>query len=278
MRSRVSAAVLMLTLVVVLSVGCGSDGDEAQREVPPRSPEAAAACASEIDTPSPPYRVAAGDGMVWAALDEGMGLARIDPATNQVVATVAAEPHSFTSDIAIGEGAIWVLQDGLLKRIEPTTNMVTGSTDLEGSLGTLAVGEGAVWLRSFLEVTRVDAATGAVVASIPVDGAGNVAVGSGALWVVDSDPVGDRLLRIDPATNVATEEVALSGIDGYNPPSTVGPWFAADDGAVWVAGGGVLIRVDPSEHRIADVIDLRESMVDANTVDVGTEGLSGWRT
>ena len=74
---------------------------------------------------------AGGDGH-----DNGGGSAqRIDPQTNQVVATIAVGPSP--RFLAVGAGAVWTLNqgDGTVSRIDPTTNRVSATIPVAGAAG-----------------------------------------------------------------------------------------------------------------------------------------------
>jgi len=96
----------------------------------------------------PGAAIAVGFGSVWAA---GTGTARIDPASNSIVATwpdLDFAPGN--AQIAVGEGLVCILgfQGGQLFRIDPGTNQQVGSnlSVFGGEFGSMmTVGSGAVW-------------------------------------------------------------------------------------------------------------------------------------
>ena len=74
---------------------------------------------------------------------------RIDPTTNEVVATIPAGPTP--RFLAAGEGGVWTLNwgDGSVTRIDPDTNELVSNIPLgmEGGGGDIATGGGRVWVR-----------------------------------------------------------------------------------------------------------------------------------
>ena len=94
--------------------------------------------------------VAAGEGAVWVASADGR-LLEVDPATNEVVATVPLGDYS--SDLAVTGGSVWVSGQNRsgtwLKRVNPRTAEVDWSRGLgavdNGGYGRLSAGEGSVW-------------------------------------------------------------------------------------------------------------------------------------
>jgi virginiamycin B lyase len=136
--------------------------------------------------------VVVGEGAVWVA-GEGFGLGgrwsgavwRIDPDTDEVLAT-EGEFGSGVSAIATGAGAVWVVFDGTLFRIDAAANRVV-STIPVGLVEGLAVGRGYVWAANHEGgfVLRIDPATNQVTARINVRNACScsVAVGEGGVWV-----------------------------------------------------------------------------------------------
>lgn len=74
-------------------------------------------------------------------------VSHVDPATNEVVATISVGLPIDGGDIAAGAGAVWVRGVGmLLMRIDPKTDRVTDVYGPPSGSGGVAVGEGAVWV------------------------------------------------------------------------------------------------------------------------------------
>jgi hypothetical protein len=74
----------------------------------------------------------------------------------------------------------------------------------------------------------------------------------GALWVTDSGPLGEFLLRLDPGTLMVTGELKVAG-GAYRG----GARLAYAGGSVWLAGGDELLRVSPASVQPTAVIALR---------------------
>jgi YVTN family beta-propeller protein len=145
---------------------------------------------TSIDRFSSARALAAGEGAVWvgdiqAPATSSSEVARVDPATNRVAATVPVAPE--VAAIAVGAGAVWVASDdGTLTKIDPETNVATATVDLGGALSDVAVGFGSVWVANSgaHNVARVDPETTDVVATIRTGRAPEgIAVGDGAVWV-----------------------------------------------------------------------------------------------
>ena len=182
-------------------------------------------------------RLATSVGSVWVASDVSGVVSRVDPDRNAVVAEVyvARAPGS----VASGDDALWMTSaDGdVVTRVNPHTNAVVETVKVGPRPGHVAVGEGGVWTlnRGDGSVSRVDPATNKVVATIAMAdaGAGEMAVGAGAVWV--SAP-GLPLVRIDAKTNRATHRFTGPG----------GGAVIVAHGSVWVAVGPALTwRLDP---------------------------------
>jgi len=126
---------------------------------------------------------------MWACGPDG--LVRIDPATNEIVATVDLHAALVVSRIAYGAGSVWAFATAsvgpdLVVRIDPATNAITATIELHRTAGTMAFGFDALWVTSPADdrLLRIDPATNAVEEwSDGVEGAGLVAVGADALWV-----------------------------------------------------------------------------------------------
>jgi len=197
-----------------------------------------------LSLPLDPQRegfMAAAEGSLWVPVRLGpndslsRGLARVNAATGQVVATIAVRSGSTT--VAGGVGSVWVAESGVdsVARVDPHTNRVVARVKVGGAPKFLAVGFGSVWVQNRVDgsISRVDPRTNREVARIRTGAptrAGDLAAGGGAVWYsVDGAPV----IRIDPTTNRVTHAyVGGSGADAIR----------VGDGAIWVA--------DHEHHRV----------------------------
>ncbi len=176
-------------------------------------------------------------GSLWVSLGVD-GIARIDPATNEIVARV--QPGGIA--LASGFGSIWAIDvffDELL-RIDPETNRITDRIRVGGLPTGIAIGHGSVWVANQLDstVSRVSPATGRTIATIEV--------GKGAIWpgAIVSSPDGVWLVaedgmvvnRIRPETSTVDLRISIR----------YGRTIAAALGSIWVgvANSASLIRID----------------------------------
>jgi hypothetical protein len=191
-----------------------------------------------------PSLVAVGAGAGWVATARG-AVARIDAASNRVVAVITLLPAS-PAAIAVAGGSVWVAAGGDgVARIEAATNRLLGSIRLDLYAERLAVGRGAIWVGGpttdpIVEiagaVARIDAATGRVREIVPTGLPIGLAAAAGAVLVTEPDAVGGALECIDP-------ERLPAGM-GLQP--ALGE-LAVGGGAVWVADrrGSLVYRLDP---------------------------------
>ena len=216
-----------------------------------------------------PGRLCSGIGVspeaVWVCGPHG--LVRIDPATNEVVATVELRPALVTSRIPYGAGSVWAFATTTVGpdqvvRIDPATNAVTATIDLGHVAGTMAFGLDALWVTGPADdvLLRIDPATNAVEEwSTGIEGAGSIAVGDDALWVslifehgVQGHADDMTVVRIDPQTGDVSQSFATGG-----PLGDEGE-IAANSHGVWVrAPEPWLVRIDPATNEIVDRIDTR---------------------
>jgi YVTN family beta-propeller protein len=190
--------------------------------------------------------LATGADSVWLVMDKKGTLARIDPATNKVVAEIQVPPGSFT--VAFGEGAVWVTgtETNVLTRIQPDNNLVVETIPVGKSPRFLTIGGGFIWTLNQTDgdVSKVDPKTNKVVETIEVGvpgPGGEIAFGEGSLWVTSFEfPIS----RIDPASGKVVQQFAGAGGDAIR----VGL------GSVWLSNirAGTVWRLDP--RRIAATI------------------------
>lgn len=183
--------------------------------------------------------IAAGVNGVWAAGCPNVN--ELAPSGKlRVLATIPIpfwSPHDTTHDrgelsqMALGEGAVWILGDATdprVWRIDPASRRITATFVLPFTPAHLAVGQGGVWITDQLDdaVVRLDPRSGRVVARIPVGrGASGVAVGGGSVWATSY--IAQTVSRIDPESNRVVARFSV-------PERPRDDAFGA--GALWVVG------------------------------------------
>jgi ABC-type branched-subunit amino acid transport system substrate-binding protein len=168
--------------------------------------------------------IAVGEGAVWA-LDPDQTIARIDPKTGRVVATIDVE----AGGVAAGDGGVWALVGNSVVRINPRTNRPGQRIRLTTPAPTaIAVGAGKVWVTAEQEgvVWRIEPGPSPVARTIPVGvGVTYIAYGAGALWTANY--LDGTVSRIDPVTNDVTHI-----------PVNAAQALAAGAGSAWVSSAG----------------------------------------
>jgi streptogramin lyase len=167
--------------------------------------------------------LAYGAGSLWVVSVHGSAVTRVDPQSNQRLATIKLD-HLGLGIVATDQ-AVWVTTGDIadtssLVRIDPSTNKIVSTLSV-GQGDSLALDGNAMWVASEQEgnVMRVDLLSNTVVANIPVfdfteiPGGADVTTGesivasNGQVWV--ADPVGKAAVRIDPATNAIAERIPV---------------------------------------------------------------------
>jgi virginiamycin B lyase len=180
--------------------------------------------------------VGAGAGAVWAVVDGdacfACRVARVNPATFRVVATIPV--HENSAAVRVGYGGVWVTNPakGEVQKINPRTNRVVATTRVGPGPRFLDVAEGGVWIlnQGNGSVARINPRSAKVVARIPagvVGEGGDMTAGGGWAWARGTDIL---LTRIDPRTNAVVER--------YGPSSGSGAAIVGY-GAVWVSAHDV---------------------------------------
>ena len=84
---------------------------------------------------------------MWVLNQADGTVSKIDPRTNEVVATIAVGVPGPGGDIAAGEGAVWVRATKvLLSVIDPKTNEVIKRFGPAQGSGAVRAGDGKVWV------------------------------------------------------------------------------------------------------------------------------------
>jgi streptogramin lyase len=176
--------------------------------------------------------VTAGAGSIWMATDVKGVIARVDPATNTVVASVTVDPG--TSYVVSGYGAIWAVALGQqsIQRIDPATNTVTKRTLLGKAPGFLAAGEGAIWVQEQGDgtVARIDPVSGEVTGRVKVGDNlkwGDIDTGAGKVWLRTTD---DQLFAtIDVKAMTVVSRLGKPAGSGALRWTKSGVWTTAHD-------------------------------------------------
>jgi virginiamycin B lyase len=191
-----------------------------------------------------PSLVAVGAGAGWVATGRG-AVARIDLASNRVVAVIKLPPES-PAGIAVAGRTVWVAAGGDgVARIEAATNRLLGTIRLDLYAERVAVGGGAIWVGGpttdpIVEiagaVARIDAATGRVRDIVSTGLPIGLAAAAGAVLITEPAAVGGALECIQPGETPA----------GMGLQPALGE-LAVGGGAVWVADrrGSLVYRLDP---------------------------------
>ena len=130
------------------------------------------------------HGLAVGAGAVWLASPFTEELLRFDTRGRRAIALGSG---SFPSDVAVGEGGVWVtdsLHDTVIE-IDPSRNRIVRRVPVGRDPIAVAVGSGAVWVADDLggTVSRIDPRTGRVTTFRVGPHPRNIAVGEGGVWV-----------------------------------------------------------------------------------------------
>jgi streptogramin lyase len=178
--------------------------------------------------------IGASFGSGWAC--RRSDVVRIDPATREVVATLAVGKQAGQGHLVGGFGRVWVLTgDGsTLVGIDAATEEVAVEVELGARCVDVALSADAVWLPCLVDdrVLKVDPASGEVVLDVDIPNAMSIAADD-EVWVGTAGST----VQVDPTDGGVLREVdAGTGAEGR---------IAIDADSVWVRSAEeFLIRVD----------------------------------
>jgi streptogramin lyase len=180
---------------------------------------------------------------IWIGQHRGGSVARIDGSTGRLVAEVDVGPagNSGPHGVAVTASAIWVGITNIhsVVRVDPATNQVVATIVTKTSpCGGIAAQSDAVWVSSCFDdhyAVRIDPRSNTNVAEIDLGGPnGGAIMVDGYPWF----PVGNRLVRIDPATNRVDRIVQFTSSEFDSFGSTTG------FGALWIGAiGGQIAKI-----------------------------------
>jgi class 3 adenylate cyclase/DNA-binding beta-propeller fold protein YncE len=207
-----------------------------------------------------PTGIAAGEGAVWLGVvstgGRRLSVLELGPDLGNLRQEIVLERGAFDPArnpvmVAVGQGAVWALEQGQGKvvRIDPKTGAVSRSAEGISALS-IAVGLGAVWVGGRIGVTRIDPGTVSVLGSIPVGGllesqTMSLAVGTGGVWFAGTAQ--PKVFRIAAGPSAA--------VTGSFPVGRGPSGVAVGAGAVWVANSrdGTVSRVDATSGKVETI-------------------------
>jgi hypothetical protein len=198
-RHAISIAIGILALVAVVVAILAGGEDPAGALEPGGSPRAIAV-----------------DESVWVAQHEAEKVTRIKSGTDSEPFEVNFQP----TQIAAGEGSVWVASDEQLVQIYPKAEKPPKIKFTEGPIAELAIADGRLWVSTEggQTVTAYDPQTGENPRKYgPIAGfEGSFALDKNAIWAIGSDeqePGTAQLTRVDIASEV--EKLKYPSADSY---------------------------------------------------------------
>jgi virginiamycin B lyase len=174
---------------------------------------ATGAVVATIPVPKTPTSIAFGADSVWVCSQTGgaMGLTRIDPVMNRIVAQIdVGASAGYQCDwvqFSSLTGALWIVafdpltqREDVIERIDPATNQVRATIHLQDNIQTsLAIGATDVWACNESTLYRVDAQTAHVKGSLPLgaNACSGMLLSSASLWLAHG--AGGTLELLHPA-------------------------------------------------------------------------------
>ena len=226
-------------------------------------------------------RVAVEGSRIWVGGDDSRTVSAVDSRSRRLVRTVTT--GLFPSDIAAGEGSVWVVDGarGRVAQIDPDYGTLLRSVPFRPSgeapadrfefdPTSIAVGAGAAWItdggRRLLRVH--DGAAEAIDLGRPLVG---VAIGAGGVWAISGETA--EVVRVDPRTRELTMELSL--VSGVALESAFPRAIAVGGEHVWVLNGntGAVTKVDPRTRSVVSTIKIG---VDRGPAQLAADADAAW--
>jgi streptogramin lyase len=218
------------------------------------------------------HLVVRGDSAVWATVNVRETLFRIDPDSGSITDAIPLGPipaSDVLGRLAAGEGAVWVLHNRTVSRVDPVARRVVSRITVPGlvlGVGEILAAGGSVWVAAGPTLTRIDPRSNTVVASISAVpdpsvppnryAIGHMAITNGTLWAIAFQSLGSfwnptavryALLTINTDSNAIRALRQLGAGDASR--LFFGPTLAATDEAIWVSQPTGLYLVPSSGDR-----------------------------
>jgi len=222
--------------------------DDARRPIADLKPEAVLHLGKTADW------VAIANDAVWVGSTGPNAVHRIDPRTNERVATVALDGEP-CAGLAVGLASLWIPLCGTapaLAKIDLASNRVLAAFKVGGvsAEGGVTTSEDSVWLVVDKEGTlaRIDPATGVMRQTIHLPkGSYNPRFSDSLVWVTRAD--GSEITAVDARTGA----IRATAPTGPRPR-----FLSAGAGAIWTLnqGDGSLTRIDAAATHATKTIAL----------------------
>ncbi len=202
-----------------------------------------------------PFSVAVGLGSVWLLNGAAQQLFEIDPATNAVVGAYPVPQGTFLLGVGLGsvwlEGT-----DDVLRLDPDTGRVQTilGTSPVAIAITSNAVWASDTMTLSSGTLKEIDPKTNGIVASLDVQNRYWVAATDRAVWLAGpTSGAGTEVLRVDPATARPVGSPIIIPLNtshqgfGYLGPGLPIPWVTIGGGSVWVFrfSDGEIDRITP---------------------------------
>jgi streptogramin lyase len=217
--------------------------------------------------PTKPFDVEVGEGSVWIAAQGGV--ARVDPATGRVE---GVRSEFGPEQVAVERGSVWVAEPNfrLIDRIDPATSDEVAELNARDlpcyTVPTdIAADATEVWIAGpgchTGWAVRINTLTNEFDAKRVVEIGGeptHIAVIGSDIWVIRTDG-GGRLVHIDGATGTVVGELFQGERSAWGPAPPLD--VVGGEGAIWVAVGNDVARVDPRTGEILSRTRVGETQV-----------------
>jgi len=212
--------------------------------------------------------IAAGGDAVWLMSSNDETLFRIDPVTDEVVASFRTP--GYFEGMAVGGGLVWLAGYGPTRvvALDANTGEVVHEVPLDFDPWGITLAFGGAWVGGGSGLTRVDVESGAVTTVELGRSTGFAAAGDDTLWVADPD--GDAVVEVDPDSGDVMTEVRVGGSPRgieVAPDGSVWVTLPIEDAVVRVVDGGIT-RVDVG--RLPDSLTVVDDEVWITTRGEGT--------
>jgi YVTN family beta-propeller protein len=185
--------------------------------------------------------IAGGEGVVWSCGDPNVNKLSTQLGDLRLLRSgelpyrqpyTQATTRLSQRDLAIGYGSVWVLGDGIdrrLWRLDRRSGRILATIELPFGPRTVAAGEGGIWVTAPLDdrVLQINPETNAITATITTGrGTSGVAAGAGSVWVTST--IDGTVSRIDPGSAEVVDQIDVGGRPREVAVGAGGVWVTAD--------------------------------------------------
>ena len=202
---------MVLLAIAAGACGVSTPTGDHPSAAPATTASSAGEVVDKVTVGGQPCGVTDAQGAIWVSDADGARLLRIDPESGKSHVAARLDPTPCEITPAFGSLWV-VTQSGRVDRVDPDTGRVVARIKVGSTSYQAVATPGTIWVsnRNDSTLTQIDPDTNTVVRTVQLDGVqpGGMTYAGGSLWIGDDTSGDNEVLRMDPQTRRITKVTA----------------------------------------------------------------------